>query len=227
MPALATAMLAVGLLVLVAKPWAGEPQRPGASLADRATPGARLVPSLITGQSLPDRAAAEPSPNPASASPGRPSANAQLAEARRQCYNPDLWRIVTNERTGSTESRSLFPTNPVAARGPDDPAITVASIHASQLLGIGYCVPVGIDRDVSTIERQILIWRQSPSGAYAPVRNTRVLDQALFRLGEAYLAPPIGAPAGTWPGGRYVFEVQRSAAGGAARWFALDFAPNH
>jgi hypothetical protein len=222
-------MVAIGLLVLIAKPWAVATTPPVRSSPVRATVAARAAHHQAALEPVPSTAAGQRSPSSAGASPGAPAPNAQLADARqrRQCYNPRVWRIVTNERTGSIESRSLFPINPVRARGPDDPAIAAASIHASQLLGLGYCVPVGIDRDVSTIERLILIWRKSASGAYAPVRGTRVLDQALFSLGEAYLAPPIGAPGATWPGGRYVFEVRNSPTDGAARWFALDFAPNN
>jgi hypothetical protein len=202
-------MVAIGLLLLVAKPWGGT--------AERARP------------SLPPQAAdaADTPPGPASAGAAEPTPRAELVAAlgRQQCHNPVVWRVVTHERSGSVETRSLFPISPVGASGPADLSITGATIYASQLLGLGYCIPIAIDPDVSAIERRILIWEESSAGHYTVVTGTSVQDQGLFNLGEAYLAPPIGAPAGTWPGGRYVFEIQHAAADGTALWFALDFAP--
>jgi hypothetical protein len=207
--AVGVVIVSLAVLLLVAKPWV-------AAQPPRSSPPATAA------------AAVEQPPSPAAATLAQPSPNAELAAAlgRRQCQNPAVWRVVTRERTGSVETRSLFPIDPVVARGPTDPAIRAATIHASQLLGIGYCIPLATDPDVAAIEHQILIWTRSSAGLYSALKDPRVQDQALFNLGEAYLAPPIGAPAATWPGGRYVFEVQPSRAGGTARWFALDFAPS-
>lgn len=220
--AVATAVVVIGLLLLVAKPWTGTAERrPPSPQSQAAVEAAPSRSSVGVGSAAGSAPAAPATPVP-------PIVGPELAVAvlaRQQCQNHAVWRVVTHERTGSSETSSLFPIIPVVARGPADPSITAATIHASQLLGIGYCIPVTIDRDISAIERQILIWKQSTAGNYAAVSGTRVLDQGLFSLGEAYLGPPDGAPAATWPGGRYVFEIRDVASHGTARWFALDFAP--
>jgi hypothetical protein len=203
-------VLVVTLLVLVAalKPWQGNEKRsPG---TDVARPG----PSDGRGGARPDLVS--PSPEP----------SLVLLARRQQCQNPAEWRIVTIERSGPVHSRGLLPVTPVAATGPSDSAIQAHPFHAEQLIALGYCLPVVNHPDPLATEARVTIWRRSPAGPAAALRNLPVLDPALAGIGEVYLAPAPALHATTWPDGTYVFEVPGAMADGKAGWFALDFSAN-
>jgi hypothetical protein len=213
----------VSMLLVVAKPWGPSVSGPSPDAAALPNP-APAGPVGRSRQAVSPRGAAAIAPPRVAA----PSVDAETAAAlgRRQCWNPDLWRIVTRERSGTSDVRSLFPIDPVAASAPSDPAIEVQTVHASQLLGIGYCVPLGMSPEVATLERHVVIWNRSGDGSYVSIRGARVLDQGLYDLGEVYLGPPAASPQPAWPAGRYVFELAGAASDGSPRWFAVDVMVN-
>jgi len=203
-------VLVVTLFVVVAalKPWQGsEPRSP-------APAAARPGPSDSRESSRPDLLS--PSPDP----------SLVLLARRQQCQNPDEWRIVTIERSGPVHSRGLLPVTPVAAAGPYDSSIEAHPFHAEELIALGYCLPVVDHPDPLAAEARVTVWRRSPAGPTAALRNLPVLDTALAGIGEVYLAPAPALHATTWPDGTYVFEVPGAMAGGRAGWFALDFSAN-
>jgi hypothetical protein len=152
-----------------------------------------------------------------------PLPSVELVVKRRQCQNPDAWRIVTTEQSGPLRSYSLLPVTPVVATGPTDDRIVPHAFHAGELFAIGYCVPVSADSNVATAEARVLIWQQVPGGRFNALHDLRVLDPGLASIGEVYLGAGSTSHPTSWPDGRYVFEAQGAGPGGAAGWFALAF----
>lgn len=151
-----------------------------------------------------------------------PMPSLEVVLRRRQCQNPDAWRIVTTELSGPLWSHTLLPVTPVAASGPGDTAIVAQPFHAGQLYAIGYCVPLSADTYV-TARNRITIWQQLPGGRPKALRDSRVLDPGLASIGEVYLGAGSASQPVSWPDGRYVFEAEGAGPGGVAGWFALAF----
>ena len=151
-----------------------------------------------------------------------PMPSLELVLRRRQCQNPDAWRIVTTELSGPLWSHSLLPVTPVAASGPGDATIVAQPFHAGQLYAIGYCVPLAAVADVAAQDR-ITVWEQLPGGRPKALHDLRVLDPGLASIGEVYLGAGSASQPVSWPDGRYVFEAQGAGPGGIEGWFALAF----
>lgn len=150
---------------------------------------------------------------------------------RKECQDPDVWRLVTMERSGPLVGRSLLPVTLVAATGPADPAIVPQSVHTGSLLAFGYCMPTVVHADIAAAEEAVAIWRSAAGGRLVRLANERVLDASLASVGEVYLGPPLAGPAPasgqpdtSWPEGRYVFETPPDVPGGEPGWFAFVFA---
>ena len=191
-------MLAVALI----KPWQA-PRRPGQSFAPFAVATAAPTP-------VPPTPTPEPTINPL-----------VLAVQRRQCQSPDEWRLVTAERSITRDTRTMYAASPVEASGPNDPAISLSHLYALGLHAVGVCVPrfEGITPEQTLLS--VRLWQIAPTGFVREINGAVVTDPSLYRLGEAYWAPPEG---GEWPAGRYVFEI-RSKVTGADRWMGLEFDP--
>ena len=141
---------------------------------------------------------------------------------RRQCQDPNEWRIVTTEVSGPLWSHSLLPVTPVAASGPADAAIVAQSFHAGQLFAIGYCAPLSFGTYAETHDR-VTVWQQVPGGRVTALHDLRVLDPGLASIGEVYLGAGTASQPASWPDGRYVFEAPGAGPGGSVGWFALVF----
>jgi hypothetical protein len=77
----------------------------------------------------------------------------------------------------------------------------------------------------------VTIWFIPTHGEAVVLTGTRLLDQSLFRLGEAYYGPatsslsretPDGAAA-SWRPGRYVVEIADATGDAGDLWLGLDF----
>lgn len=206
------AILVAGLIALAAfKPW--DTRLAGSGGADGDGPLAGVG----------AEADAKPAPNLTSPSV---DPSLELVARRKQCQNPDAWRIVTMERIGPRHTRTLLPVTPVAAVGPSDPAIVARAFHAAELYAIGYCVPVADGRDVAATEARLTLWQRLPDGQPVVLHNLVVLDPALAATGEVYLGPSGGLGTAGWPSATYVFDVPGAGPGGAVGWFSLDFSAN-
>ncbi len=206
----ALVLLIVGLIALAAfKPW----ETPLARSLD-ADAGAPVVGAAgMQANATASPSLTSPSPDP----------SLELLVGRKQCQNPDDWRIVTMERTGPLNTRTLLPATPVVADGPSDPAIVALPFHATELFAIGYCTPVTDGRDVLATEARITVWQRLPDGRQTVLRHLRVLDPALATTGEVYLGPAAASNTTTWRDAIYIFEAPGALPSGAAGWFSLDF----
>lgn len=213
-PAMAGAIVTAVLIVLaLAKPWDdGTQTHVPSAIASPASVG-------VTSVSI--------------AAPTRvPDATMDPLMARKQCQDPNLWRLVTVERSGPLEGRSLLPVTLVAAAGPADPRIVPQIVRAGALLALGYCLPTEIHADVTSTERDVQIWQAVVDGGPIPLADAEVADLALAAVGEVYLTPGTSSSRGenaavrappTWPEGRYVFEMPADQPGGVPGWFAFEF----
>ena len=165
------------------------------------------------------------SPPPPTATPPSPSPTVDPALAaaldRRQCQSDTGWRLVTRERDGDIDSRTLWEVPqlaPTASLALDRPF----RLWAQAVMAMGFCAP-GATAELRVEEAtHVTLSRVLDDGHIASVTNTIVTDTELAALGEIYLAPPKAmSPAGIWPAGDYLFRVQPrgSDAGG---WFALQ-----
>lgn len=221
LPAMLGASVVIALTLLaVLKPWA-----------------AAAPPNVPMGTASPT----EPAVSATAAGGGRAGENAQATPGpdptidrlmmRKQCQNPDLWRLITIERSGPLQGRSLLPITLVAASGPTDPAIVPQGLHTGALVALGYCVPSALQADVAAAEQAVVIWQAVAGSGLVRLSGARVMDAALASVGEVYLAPPGSTPAPatgtaspTWPEGRYVFQIPSDSPTGSPGWFAFAFA---
>jgi hypothetical protein len=201
------ALAAAFIIVAWLKPWDA-----GTGVGDRS----RALPAEVRASALDLAVATLDTASPT------PVPSLELVLRRRQCQNPDAWRIVTMELTGPLWSHSLLPVTPVAASGPGDSAIVPQPFHAGQLYAIGYCVPLSADREIAAQDR-ITIWQQLPGGRLTVLHDLRVLDPGLASIGEVYFGAGSALQPVSWPDGRYVFEAQGAGPRGIEGWFALAF----
>jgi hypothetical protein len=140
----------------------------------------------------------------------------------RQCFPTANWRLTAIQDDGSMAVRTVWPAAPAFTAIVSADADSVR-LYGSDVQGIGFCAP-GNARAVRVARAaNVSLWRRDSSGAIVPVDGARVIDRALAREGEVYLAPP-GPPGagGTWPAGDYFFEIRPSRAGSGAGWLALQ-----
>jgi hypothetical protein len=217
---LGTSLVVVLVLLAVVKPWApaaaplsqpgpassGEPAAGGAGVARGAPPGENARATRA------------------------PDATIDPLTLRKQCRDPDVWRLVTIEQSRPLVGRSLLPITLVAATGPDDPNIVPQLVRTGELVAFGYCVPAAIHPDAAAAEAAVAIWAQVDGRVTVPLSDARVMDDALASVGEVYLAPPggapvpgSGAPQPTWPQGRYIFRIPGDSPASDPGWFAFSF----
>ncbi len=199
-------MAALGLAIL--KPWAA-PEGPGPAPAGPAAASAG-VPAIA-------QATPAPTDDPV----------LEQARQRRQCQSPVDWRIVTMELAADRRMRTLFPVRPAVADGPADPGIEGHRVWASELLGLGVCVPRGAKTGLAGTAgalARVHIWQLHDDEAPVRLNALTTLDEPLMRLGEAYFGPPGSrGRSAVWPVGRYVFQIDALEDGGQPLWFALDY----
>jgi hypothetical protein len=207
--------LVVGLIIIaIAKPWGTPTRAPaphdGAPAAAGAGPGFREL--------------APPTPT------SDPEIEAALGRAL--CNAPPQWRLVTMEYTAIGDSRTMYGAVPAEASGPADPSIPTAHLSAIRLYGIGLCSPDASGRpSLDKPLEGVTLWQIPRLGEPLRVDRVFILDQGLFRLGEAYFGPQPGeldpvlaahVPR-IWQPGRYVFQIDQSGDGSPSLWLALDF----
>ena len=222
---LGTSLVIALVLIAVLKPWAAAAP-PGVSVAASSSGGA------AAGANGADQAAGgERRRGENAGATTAPDPTIDPLTMRKQCQDPDVWRLVTIERSGPLLGRSLLPVTLVAASGPEDPAIVPQIVRTGALVALGYCVPSAIHQDVTAAEESVHIWDAVGGRGPARLGGARIMDAALASVGEVYLAPPGSVPAPTtdrsaptWPEGRYVFEIPADSPSGSPGWFAFSFA---
>ncbi len=211
---LIVAVVALGALWL--KPW--EQQRPAATagVADAADATPSAAPSDVAAAATPTAAPLGPTP-------------AQIAFAARHqhCRLSTAWHLLTSESTLKRPSRSLWAGAPEQATGPADPNLQLISVRVGSLQAVGICGPKTPVVSPAEVLRAVILWQVGTDGSVREVTRPRLLDVALYDLGEAYFQPPAGE-GDVWPAGRYVFEIRRLAGGesSSSRWLGLDFVPS-
>jgi hypothetical protein len=204
--AAAIVLVAVALI----KPWGGSPAH--VPLATDQVPLAAATNSNTTRPPIPSSAPA-----------------IVTADVVGLCIAPPTWRLITIEKNELGASRTLYSTQPTAASGPADATIPTTRVHARNLLGIGVCRPNPQGRPLADLPSdRVAIWEIPSGGQPVMISDPRIVDDALFSLGEAYYGPPPTAAAGAavesrpWDPGRYVLEVSQRTAGAEPQWLGID-----
>jgi hypothetical protein len=207
----------VALSAMWVKPW--ERQVPAATVA--VADVAAATPSTTRGADLADEASVTP------ALP-EPTVDPLAIAARHQlCRLSKAWHLLTSESTLKRPSRSLWAGSPATATGPADPKLRLTSVRVGSLQAVGICGPKTPVISPAEVLRSVVLWQIGADGRPREVTQPRLLDEALYDLGEAYFKPPAGEGE-VWPAGRYVFEIRRLAGGegSASRWIGLEFVPS-
>jgi len=212
---LIVALVALGALWL--KPW--EPQRPADTPASADV--ADAIPSALPGADIAAAATGSASP------PGPTPDQIAFAARHQHCRLSTTWHLLTSESTLRRPSRSLWAGSPGKATGPADPALPLISVRVGSLQAVGICGPKTPVVSPAEVLRAVVLWQIGPDGSVREVTRPRLLDVALYDLGEAYFQPPAGE-GDVWPAGRYVFEIRRLAGGesSSSRWLGLEFVPS-
>lgn len=204
------AAVVVLVLMAVLKPWA---PRDAAGAADR-PPGASTA--LVT----PSAIATASTPGAGAAGTSRPDGTVAGA-----CWPSGSWRIVADERFLGRTVRAWVTADPVAARTPLDPAISVTRLVSGGILRFGFCAPV----DAGVVPGRTwraTVWRIDPVIGTAASRSFTPVVRLLAPAGaDGTIGPPPGtsrATAALWPPGRYVLEVHDAMTPYADAWFAVD-----
>src|SRR3954464_6506565 len=155
------------------------------------------------------------------------------ASSRMLCNAPPGWRLVTSETGPLGDTRTMYGADPSPASGPEDPSIPTANLYASRLFAFGVCRPNPGGLRVADLPfNPVKVWVVDGRGRPQTTLQTNVLDNSLYRLGEAYFAPRAqdgdaqlaGRITPSWPSGRYVLEIGGGGGDGSSLWIALDFA---
>ena len=207
---LVAAVLAVFVIVAVAKPWAGGP-RPPRPLVQGSFALPAATPALI---------------------PGSPAA----AEALQlQCGSPLGWRVFTREGfLGQTLRAWRFMEPASAATGPLDPGVPVIQVGPT-IEALGYCSS-WTSAERPPVDVAVSAWRVAGPGranaTVVAVPLESLVPEWPTELG-ALFSPGAGSPGGSgrsgggrsgdpgsaWSLGRYVFAVRGD---GFERWWAVN-----
>jgi len=220
-------VIAVGLVVALAKPWGASPNAVAPSAPASPLPTATASSAII---------------EPATEPPGQPA---------WQCSYASDWRVFAASQLPGTPRPSASPTaggegppegprprpsdrvvQPMrtwlaiepatGAVGPLDPGIPVIRVILEDLAALGYCAAMtGPDAPPERVS--VSAW--SIEGAAARRLALRVIatPDAVRDATQGLFAPdsPVPTPEAGWPTGRYVFLVQGTATG-YERWFGVD-----
>ncbi len=199
--------IGLGLAVVVVKPW-------GAA----APPPPVAAPPAI------------PASAPAAGSPAGPAASlpAPADPDLTACLGLRDWSLVTLELSGERRIRTWTVVMPGRAAGPVDPALPVAHVAVTGLVGLGFCAPAAPRPSASA--DPLAAWLVVPRGGAAGAATARPLGSLVGLTarvaGAAALERPPSGP--SWAAGRYVFELPGKPAGDVApgqvatAWLAVD-----
>jgi hypothetical protein len=221
------AVVVIGLLLAVLKPWAGfAPAGPGAGAG-----GSRAFGPAGTTSTAVAPSAAAPSPTP------RDQAALARAAVNAECNQPSGWRLYDIDRWRGKPIHVWLAIEAVRAAGPLDPAIEVLPVVASTVDALGFCAPVVGSVPSPRSDGSVQIWRLStPAGSGTATRTATslpvqrvspVLEPGVeTALGGLYSAPR-GAADGTggWAPGTYVVSVDGWWFGAEVRLVADDELP--
>ena len=151
-----------------------------------------------------------------------PTVDPALAAAldRRQCQSDTGWRLVTRERDGDIDSRTLWEVPqlaPTASLALDRPF----RLWAQAVMAMGFCAP-GNRRAARGGMDDVTLSRVLDDGQIASVVNPATPTPNWPRWARStWPRRKAMSPAGIWPAGDYLFRVQpqESDPGG---WFALQ-----
>jgi hypothetical protein len=200
--------------VALAKPW---------DSAQTVPPNVSVVASL------------SPTPAPTETQQPTPTIDPQIDQALllRICNAPPSWRLVSMETDVLGDSRTMFADNAAPASGPGDTQIPTEQLHASALYGVGVCRPNPTGNGTADLPfNSITIWSVDANGVATAIPDPTVLNESLYRLGEAYFGPPRQHWTDTdnatptppsWRPGRYVMQIAGAAPSGDSLWIALNF----
>jgi hypothetical protein len=190
-------VVAVGLAIVVVKPWSL-----GQTAGDthpRATAPTAAGPQLSVAGPI---AAASSDPR------------AGVADI---CLDVGAWLVTSIERDrGRTIRvwRAMLPAP--AATGPLDPLIPQMPVRSERVLELGWCAP-GEGANAPTQEASVDVWRTEGGAATRIHPVTPTAGDGPSAFGALYL--PIGPAATSWDPGTYVFRHRSSD--GQERWFSL------
>jgi hypothetical protein len=152
--------------------------------------------------------------------------------ARLLCNAPPTWRLITAEADAIGAARTMFTAVARAANAANDPSIPTVELRADRMFAIGVCRPNPAGLRVPDVPFEpIAIWNLPSHGPPVAIAGARILDLALFELGEAYYGPPeppnaSGSPTTetmSWGPGRYVLELDGTSSGEPSLWLGLNF----
>jgi hypothetical protein len=232
------ALVALGIVLAVVKPWAWFAPPPEAS-----APGPEGTATAASG-----RSGSTPVPSPWT----------DLSE-RIACFSDWSWMAVVDWTDGPTSARSWTRLDPVPATGPTDRAIAATHLYADSVLRIGFCAPAA-----DSLDARVRAWRLVPEPAAGAAEATEVAlvpvaggsaadhgalyeppilvepgataragpdPEGAWSVGGSLAPRPAGwspgraRAAAAWPPGTYVFHVQVGGSGSVApdaAWFAID-----
>jgi hypothetical protein len=199
-PLLVAALIVLGVAIALLKPWGRDAATQPGLAFQPANPAPIVGPAIV------------PMPTAAPAD-----------GANRACDYGPAWRLLTVARNAGRLVETWYSTDPVHARGPDDPSIPVVRMYTEGLQELGYCavtVPAG-PRPVLTTEA----WRLSPGASpeRIPLVRTGRFAPADPDVGALYAAPasPEGTAGLAWPQGRYVLVVRYGTQPLDGDWFSV------
>jgi hypothetical protein len=196
LPVILIVALLAGVLAVV-KPWGSSAPGPRASPASSGSAGAAA-------SARPTRAPL-PTADPASV----------------PCLTYSDWRAMVIERSATDETRHWMAVDPVAAEGPDDPAIPFVAVGSEHVVGLGVCAPD--DVRFSGPPRVYRLLRRGPQEVSDPAALRQLVPPGT-RLATIYAAP---GRASTWTSGIYAIgfpTTSRAAWGVPAErllWFGV------
>ena len=210
-------IVVIALSAMWLKPWEHRPLADPVAVAEVAsaipssTPGADVAAAATATGKLP-----QPTLDPVA-----------FAERHQHCRLSSTWHLLTSESTLKRPSRSLWAGSPGKASGPADPKLHLTPVRVGSLQAVGICGPKTPVISPAEVLRSVVLWQVRTDGSVREVTRPRLLDVALYDLGEAYFQPPAGE-GDVWPAGRYVFEIRRLAGGesSSSRWIGLEFVPS-
>jgi hypothetical protein len=187
--------VAAVIVLAIIKPW------------DTAPAGSARSPLPVAPASAPVVAGSAP------ASPAAPP-------SRARCFSREGWRLVTLERTETSEIRTWVAVAPERATGPNDPDMPSVRVVAGRLEGLGFCAPEAVSPALG------VLWvLQGEPRAFA-LASLESLDGVAEADHGVAFAPPDELRQGeaSWPTGGYAFEI-RPAGTTRSLWFAFRVLP--
>ncbi len=162
-----------------------------------------------------------------------------LEPLRRNCQDPDGWRIYSRETWATSTVRAWRSFEPATrASGPTDSGVPVVQI-GGRVEALGYCSPWRGGEEPPP-DATVAVWRLvvDPSGREDPVAESLRIsawDPGWPSLLGALFGPPAAGPGSraagpgfpvaghpVWAVGRYVFAVRGA---GYERWWAVEISP--